>query len=233
MAESVYFIAKHEPSDVQCRKGFAIDPKGVADLIRRARKPLLITGGKLLEDHRLVDFACEFYSKGIPIIATGASSKPLFQRGVKPIFYSRTLHYVVQYLLDGEWELNGDLILFLGFSYPYLSRMLSALKHFSSITTVSLDCYQPNATYSLTDFALIIREEMCIGCGNCVVVCPYNAIELYQSRIRDGRRIVIDIRFCADCEYIYCTDFCPYNALEFVKGGEVVYRSLLEILDSI
>jgi hypothetical protein len=46
--------------------------------------------------------------------------------------------------LDESWRgFDGrgryDLILFMGFTPAYLSRMLSALKHFSDLITVSID----------------------------------------------------------------------------------------------
>ncbi len=235
MTTKIYYIPKHDISDKQCRSALMIGPEKVAELIRSARRPVLIVGGKLLEDERLVEYAVRFHEKGIQIVATGASSKPLIERGVRPVFYSRTLHYVVTYMLDESWQgFDGrgkyDLALFMGFKPPYLSRMLSALKHFSDIVTVSIDDhYQPNASYSLTDFALVVREGDCIGCGNCVVVCPYNAIEC-QSVVRNGRRLVINVELCRVCEYVYCTQSCPYDALEFVKGGEVYYRAVEEIL---
>ncbi len=234
----VYYIPKHETSDKQCREGVVVEPKVVAEMIRSAKRPVLITGGRLLEDGRLVEYAVRFYEKGIPIIATGASSKPLIERGVRPLFCSRTLHYVTQYLLDPSWKgFDGkgsyDLVLFMGFNPSYLSRMLSALKHFSEITTVSVDeFYQPHARFSLTDFALVVKEELCIGCGNCVIVCPYNAIEC-QSIVKNGKRLVVDARFCRDCEYVFCADSCPYDAIEFVKGGEIYYKALEEILNNL
>ncbi len=238
MIETVYYIPKHEISDKQCREGLMAEPRVIADLIRSSKRPVLITGGKLLENDLLVDYAVMFYRKGIPIIATGASSKPLIERGVKPLFVSRTLHYVTQYILDESWTgFDGkgryDLILFMGFNSAYLSRMLSALKHFSEVVTVSIDeFYQPNAKFSLTDFALVIRDELCIGCGNCVIVCPYNAIKC-QSIVKNGKRLVVDPKFCRDCEYVFCADSCPYDAIEFKKGGEIYYRALEEILKNL
>jgi acetyl-CoA decarbonylase/synthase complex subunit epsilon len=237
-AVKVYYIPKHEISDKQCREGLVVEPKAIADMIRSARRPLLIVGGKLLENEKLVEYAVKFYKKGIPIVATGASSKPLIERGVKPLSASRSLHYIIQYLLDESWKgFDGkgsyDLILFMGFIPAYLSRMLSALKHFSDIITISIDeFYQPNAKFSLTDFALVVREDQCIGCGNCVIVCPYNAIEC-QSIIKNGRRLVVDVRFCRDCEYVFCMESCPYDAIEFRKGGEIYYKALDEILENL
>jgi len=234
----VFFIPRRNPADVQCKEGITAEPELIAKLILEARRPVLITGGRLLKDERLVDYAVKFYEKGIPIIATGGSSKPLVGRGVKLQSASRSLHYVTQFLLDEDWRgFDGkgryDLILFLGFTPHYLSRMLSALKHFSDIVTVSIDeFYQSNAKYSLVDFALIIREDLCIGCGNCIIVCPYNAIK-YQSIVKNGKKFVVDVKFCRDCEYVFCAGSCPYDAIEFKSGGEAYYKALDEILEMI
>lgn len=145
-------------ADIQIsREATAVKPKVVANLIKRAKRPVLITGGLLLKEERLVDYAVKFYEKGIPVIATGGSSKPLIERGIKPLAKTYTLHQVTQFLLDEEWngfDGNGrhDVVIFLGFTPYYLSRMLSALKHFSKITTISIDeFYQPHAKFSFTN----------------------------------------------------------------------------------
>jgi acetyl-CoA decarbonylase/synthase complex subunit epsilon len=128
--------------------------EAIARMIKKARHAVLITGGKLLHDEKLVECAVKMYDKGIPIIATGASSKPLIEKGVKPQSAIFSLHYVTQFMLDEEWQgFDGrggyDTALFLGFEPYYLSRMLSALKHFSNITTISIDSfYQPHAQFS-------------------------------------------------------------------------------------
>jgi len=145
------------PADVQVSKcANIIKPKVVATMIRKSKHPVLITGGKLLEDERLVDFVVKLHEKTeIGIIATGGSSKPLIDRGVKPQASVFTLHLITQYLIDPSWKgFDGrgsyDLAVFIGFTTPYyLSRMLSALKHFSKITTVSIcEYYQPHAKFS-------------------------------------------------------------------------------------
>ena len=102
-----------------------------------------------------VEIAVKFYEKGIPVIATGGSSKPLIERSVKPLFKTFTLHQITQFLLDEDFKINGkkvDLAVFLGFLPYYLSRMLSALKHFSEIKTIAIDeFYHPHASFSFTN----------------------------------------------------------------------------------
>jgi acetyl-CoA decarbonylase/synthase complex subunit epsilon len=145
-------------ADVQASRGATVTkPNIVARMLKKAKHPVLVTGGKLLDDPKLVEYAARMYEKGIALIATGASSKPLLERGVNPQSAVFTLHYITQYMLDEEWkgfDGNGkyDIVLYLGFEPYYLSRMLSALKHFSRITTISLEpFYQPHAKFSFTN----------------------------------------------------------------------------------
>ncbi|MCX8172374.1 MAG: CO dehydrogenase/acetyl-CoA synthase complex subunit epsilon, partial [Archaeoglobaceae archaeon] len=142
--------------DLQVSKeATAVKPVVVANMIKRAKNPVLITGGALLREQKLVEIAVKFYEKGIPIIATGGSSKPLIERGVRPIFKTYTLHQITQFLLDEDFKYNGknfDLVIFLGFLPYYLSRMLSALKHFSNLISIAIDeFYHPHAKFSFTN----------------------------------------------------------------------------------
>ncbi|MEM4615477.1 MAG: CO dehydrogenase/acetyl-CoA synthase complex subunit epsilon [Archaeoglobaceae archaeon] len=155
--EEKFPIAKrYNVADVQVSKeATAVKPVVVANLIKKAKNPVLVTGGALLKEPKLVEIAVKFYEKGIPVIATGGSSKPLIEKGVKPLFKTYTLHQITQFLLDEEFKPNDknfDVVLFLGFLPYYLSRMLSALKHFSNITTIAIDeFYHPHAKFSFTN----------------------------------------------------------------------------------
>jgi len=144
-------------ADVQVsREAMVAKPKVIANVIKKAKRPLLVTGGMLLKDDKLVEYAAKLHEKGLQIAATAGSSRPLIN-GIKPIVKTYTLHQITQFLLDDEFEGfdgNGsyDVVVFLGFIPYYLSRMLSALKHFSKITTISIDeLYQPHARFSFTN----------------------------------------------------------------------------------
>ncbi len=152
-------------ADVQAsRSAMLAKPNVLVKMIKRAKNPVLITGGRLLEDRRLVDYAVRMHDSGIAVIATGASSKLFIERGIRPDACVFSLHYITQFLLDESWQgFRGkpyDLALFLGFEPYYLSRMLSALKHFSKLTTVSIDAfYQPHAKFSFPN-TLDLHHEM-------------------------------------------------------------------------
>jgi acetyl-CoA decarbonylase/synthase complex subunit epsilon len=148
---------RFQVADIQASKeATAVKPEVVAKMVKRAKNPVLVTGKYLLKEPKLVEVAVKFYGKGIPIIATGGSSKPLIENGVKPQSVVFSLHQITQYMLDPEWKgFNGqpyDLVLYLGFTPYYLSRMLSALKHFSKLTTIAIDeFYHPHAKFSFTN----------------------------------------------------------------------------------
>ncbi len=143
-------LKKFDVADLQVEEAKLISPDMLAKMIRRAERPVLVTGGKLLEDEILVDLAAEIATRGkMEVIATGGSSKPLIERlvekGVK--VKTSTLHHFTQMVLDGLY--NKRLLVFLGFEPYLLSRMLSSIRHFSKAITVSVDTYyQPHARLS-------------------------------------------------------------------------------------
>ncbi|SDD76943.1 indolepyruvate ferredoxin oxidoreductase subunit alpha [Desulfuromonas thiophila] len=54
---------------------------------------------------------------------------------------------------------------------------------------------------------IVIDAERCTGCGNCVAVCPADAIEL-----RNGRAVLLAER----CDFDgLCIPACPVSAIGF------------------
>jgi len=49
-----------------------------------------------------------------------------------------------------------------------------------------------------------VKADDCVGCGNCVDVCPENAIKCDDVA-------VIDAKLCVDCGA--CIDECPADAI--------------------
>jgi len=136
----------------------------VAKLIKAAKRPLLIVGGKALEekwgDKLLIDFVAELAQAGIPVVATAHAYKALKERGVEPAAIM-TVADVTNRLQDPNWSINGkgshDLVMYVGISYQLQSQMLSTLKNFAThLRTLSLDRYfHPNATFSMPN----LRQE--------------------------------------------------------------------------
>jgi len=226
----VYIPRSYKQSELQCDRAVCVTPSEAAKIIMSSRA-VLVTGGLLLEKKYLVDFAVEL-SNIMPVIATGASSKPLLERGVKPVTKSYTLHHIIQFIEDGEWRKlrKFDLIVFLGIQPYYLSRVLSSLRHFSNIKTLSLDeYYQPNADYSFSAMAMAIEDSLCSGCGDCVTVCKTMSKGLAINVVRG--KIYIKPCLCIGCGL--CAEFCSRNAIIFEKG-ELLHKLMLgELLENV
>ncbi|MHC1627523.1 MAG: CO dehydrogenase/acetyl-CoA synthase complex subunit epsilon [Candidatus Nezhaarchaeales archaeon] len=136
----------------------------VAKLIKAAKRPLLIVGGKALEekwgDKLLIDFVAELAQAGIPVVVTAHAYKALKERGVEPAAIM-TVADVTNRLQDPNWSIDGkgshDLVMYVGISYQLQSQMLSTLKNFAThLRTLSLDRYfHPNATFSMPN----LRQE--------------------------------------------------------------------------
>jgi pyruvate formate lyase activating enzyme len=67
----------------------------------------------------------------------------------------------------------------------------------------------------------IYRQERCIGCGECVQICPHEAI----TQTAEG--IVSDPAKCNLCQT--CADYCPSAAVEFVGRKVTVGDVMHEI----
>ncbi len=56
-----------------------------------------------------------------------------------------------------------------------------------------------------------IKKELCNGCGNCVVLCPVQAIELVDNKA------VIDDDQCVECSVCYRDANCPTKAIKMSR----------------
>jgi len=57
---------------------------------------------------------------------------------------------------------------------------------------------------SIIDGKVLINEQKCTGCGNCISACPFGAIKMHPARKK-----AIKCDFCAKC-----VEFCPPKALK-------------------
>lgn len=65
-----------------------------------------------------------------------------------------------------------------------------------------------------------VNQERCNGCGDCVSICPCNAIRL------EGGRAVIDEVLCVGCQV--CMNACAQDAIAFVEvQSSLVQRTAL------
>ena len=56
-----------------------------------------------------------------------------------------------------------------------------------------------------------INREICTGCGQCVIVCPVQAIKLINSKA------VINENLCVECAICYRNAECPVNAIRSTR----------------
>jgi acetyl-CoA decarbonylase/synthase complex subunit epsilon len=223
----IFIPRSYKPSELQCERALCVTPDEAAGIISSS-KAVLITGGLLLEREELVKYAVKL-SKFMPVIATGASSKPLLENGVIPLTKVFTLHHIIQFVEDGGWKplRRCDLLVFLGVQPYYLSRVLSSLRHFSKIKTLNIDeLYQPNADYSLSAISMLINEKLCSGCGDCVAVCRTMSKGLAINVV--GGKIYVKPELCVGCGM--CAEFCSRGAIVFEKGDGLHSLMLEELV---
>lgn len=139
------------------------DPAEYGNLIRKAKRPLLVFGPLLLElslDGRLLlDYALDIAkAANIPICATSHVRAKLVERGVKPDSVYDAVE-IINALKDPDWrgvrnEGNHDLVLFFGIRSDFGEQGLSVLKHFAPHLKTMTMCkfYFPHANYSLPNF---------------------------------------------------------------------------------
>ncbi len=60
-----------------------------------------------------------------------------------------------------------------------------------------------------------IKEDECIGCGNCVDNCHNSAISLNDENIAE-----VNEKYCIGCGV--CSYFCPENAISMIEGPRIV-----------
>lgn len=83
-------------------------------------------------------------------------------------------------------------------------------------------------------FAVHVNSERCTGCGNCVVACPVNALELFSLdpvtnekiyQVQDGVSISLDLKIelCAGCGV--CVEACPTQVISLTGRGDSRYMA--------
>ncbi len=131
-----------------------------ADLIKKAKRPLLVIGPRALEhkigDKLHLEYCLELAkAANIPICATAHTRKRILELGVTPESAYDTVE-IINALKDPQWkgvrrEGNHDLVIFSGIRCDLAERGLATLKHFAPhLKTMALCRFgHPNADYSL------------------------------------------------------------------------------------
>lgn len=139
------------------------DASEYAQLVKRARRPLLVLGPRILNttvvDKPLAEYAVEIAKTlDIPICATAHTQKKLLEMSVTPTSTYDIIE-ILNHLKDPAWkgvkgEGNHDLVMFLGIRSDLGEQGLSTLKHFAPHLKTMTLCkyYFPHASYSLPNF---------------------------------------------------------------------------------
>jgi acetyl-CoA decarbonylase/synthase complex subunit epsilon len=139
------------------------DPEEYANLIKKAKRPLLVVGPLLLtstvDGKILMQYALDIAKAcNIPICATAQTKGKIVELGVQPDSVYDTVE-IVNALKDPEWrgvrkEGNHDLVIFFGIRSDLGNQCLSTLKHFAPHLKTMTLCkhYFPHANYSLPNF---------------------------------------------------------------------------------
>jgi acetyl-CoA decarbonylase/synthase complex subunit epsilon len=139
------------------------DPVEYANLIKKAKRPLLVVGPLLLgstDDGKvLMEYAVDIAkARNIPICATAHSRGKLVELGVEPDSIYDAVE-IVNALKDPDWQGvkkagNHDLVMFFGIRSDLGTQGLSTLKHFAPHLKTMTLCkhYFPHADYSLPNY---------------------------------------------------------------------------------
>ena len=138
----------------------AITTEVAAKLISKAKRPLLVVGTAALNPEVLDRAVKIAKAKNIQIAATGSSMPGFVGKDVNAKYIN--VHALGFYLTDPNWpglDGNGnyDTIIVLGFKKYYINQVLSAVKNFSDVKSISIGKdYVQNATMS---FGNLSKED--------------------------------------------------------------------------
>jgi len=132
----------------------------------------------------------------------------------------------------------------MGFAFKLLSKELTLDKctplyeeEYAEEREELEELLKPITEAEMTETGLVIHEELCFGCGNCVVACPVNVAEDPTGcaigkgassdkvilRVENGKVKAANIKTCRRFgEYRIlcnaCITPCPTKAIEFPGG---------------
>jgi acetyl-CoA decarbonylase/synthase complex subunit epsilon len=138
-------------------------PEVVVAMVKKAKRPILIVGHEAVDsdlgEEKLIDYIIRLAKTAkIPVVATAHIVGEFVKRGYSPKAWMPVVD-ITNRLQDVEWKgLDGkgqyDLALFTGLPYYMEWTILSSMKHFSNLKTITLDrFYQPHATWSFPNLS--------------------------------------------------------------------------------
>jgi carbon-monoxide dehydrogenase iron sulfur subunit len=79
-----------------------------------------------------------------------------------------------------------------------------------------LDACPAKALYRDTNGLVLLRDERCIGCWMCVMVCPFGAPQPFRHF-----RKMVKCDQCTGMDAPFCVDSCPTHALLLLDPEEI------------
>lgn len=146
------WLSANIPGPKQAR---VVTPELASKILSKVRRKVMLCGSGI-KDQKIgkepIQKCILDLSKEMSVVVAPSVLKDFLEMGVEPV--AKGVVEITNLLRDAEWrgfdgKGNYDLVAYLGFPYYLESQMLSVLKHFSNIKTMSLGrFYQPNADYS-------------------------------------------------------------------------------------
>lgn len=79
-------------------------------------------------------------------------------------------------------------------------------------------------------YMVVVQEDICRGCGRCIGVCPFEAIDMTRNSL-GGWHAVIDEALCKGCGN--CISVCPSNAAESpYRDLAFLEQTIAELMDA-
>ncbi|MCL7410682.1 MAG: CO dehydrogenase/acetyl-CoA synthase complex subunit epsilon [Methanosarcinaceae archaeon] len=140
-----------------------VQPNIAAKLISKAKRPLLVVASDVLDEEILKRAISIAKKSKVPVAATGNAIKRFVNEDVNAKYIN--IHSLGAYLGDTKWTgLDGeghyDLIIVLAHKKYYINQVLSGLKNFTDLKTLSIDKhYLQNATMSFGNLSAELHLE--------------------------------------------------------------------------
>lgn len=78
-----------------------------------------------------------------------------------------------------------------------------------------LEACMSGAIYRDQRGVVLGRDQRCVGCWNCMMVCPYGVVNWQKER-----RVAVKCDRCPDLEVPACVEACPTKALVYAEAEE-------------
>lgn len=71
------------------------------------------------------------------------------------------------------------------------------------------------------NISIIVKDDLCTGCGTCVSLCPENALEIELNKKKGIFRPKINLNYCNKCKI--CLKVCPGHEVDFKNLNQEIF----------